>query len=336
MRRSLDDSPFPCNSSQSISEKINDSVALTFINISGTIQQIDVRVIPKDQDGIGYEAGANDVWVTVKNLAHPLTDFSATPQNIQSGTPAIFSWTGSPDVSAANIIFDCNPDITITSYGISLPCGAPAFPWDLWGSGSVTAEFTNNGVFEVHIKAYAVPAISNQLYDATHHLFRDLYISPKPKSADSSSGATPQLAVTPLPSPAPEKAYMVQGEEKNPSPNTAQTQQLPDATPIPQSTTGTEQSGVSAISALKALHTIQFTVPMRKGSRGATVSALQVFLAQDPALYPEGLLTGYFGVATERALKKFQVRYGIVQPGVEGYGLVGPKTRAKLNTLEYF
>lgn len=56
-------------------------------------------------------------------------------------------------------------------------------------------------------------------------------------------------------------------------------------------------------------------------------------LAQDTAVYPEGLVTGYFGAATRRAIQRFQEKYGIAAPGDPGYGLVGPKTRAKVNEL---
>jgi len=53
-------------------------------------------------------------------------------------------------------------------------------------------------------------------------------------------------------------------------------------------------------------------------------------------LYPEGLITGYFGILSESAVKRFQERYGIARQGDGGYGFVGPKTRAKLNSLENF
>lgn len=76
-----------------------------------------------------------------------------------------------------------------------------------------------------------------------------------------------------------------------------------------------------------------FTRPLKRGSKGTDVTFLQMFLKKDSALYPEGLITGFFGPATERALKRFQKKYGIATPGVMGYGLVGPKTRAKLNAL---
>lgn len=64
------------------------------------------------------------------------------------------------------------------------------------------------------------------------------------------------------------------------------------------------------------------------GLKGDDVKQLQEYLAQDKALYPEGLTTGYFGRLTEAAVKRFQAKHGI-----ETVGIVGPKTRAKLNNL---
>lgn len=62
------------------------------------------------------------------------------------------------------------------------------------------------------------------------------------------------------------------------------------------------------------------------GSSGADVSALQTFLAGDPSLYPQGLVTGYYGVLTKAAVTNFQIRNGI-----SAVGRVGPITLAALN-----
>ncbi|MBI4132369.1 MAG: peptidoglycan-binding protein [Candidatus Sungbacteria bacterium] len=72
----------------------------------------------------------------------------------------------------------------------------------------------------------------------------------------------------------------------------------------------------------------QFTKTLRRGNRSAEVTRLQEFLAKTPEFYPEGLVTGFFGPATERAVKRFQQTYAI--PAI---GIVGPQTRAKLNEL---
>lgn len=73
---------------------------------------------------------------------------------------------------------------------------------------------------------------------------------------------------------------------------------------------------------------MSLTKTLKRGFSGVEVTALQNFLKQDINLYPEGLVTGYFGPATERAIKRFQAQYNIEQVGI-----VGPKTRAKLNAL---
>ena len=77
-----------------------------------------------------------------------------------------------------------------------------------------------------------------------------------------------------------------------------------------------------------------FTKPLRRGSRNADVTALQTFLAHDPNIYPEGLVTGYFGALSEKAVGLFQEKYGVAKKGEDGYGTVGPKTRAKLNAVQ--
>jgi len=69
------------------------------------------------------------------------------------------------------------------------------------------------------------------------------------------------------------------------------------------------------------------------GMSGVDVRLLQEFLAKDPKLYPEGLITGFFGPLTDQAVGRLQVKYGILPEGDPVLGYVGPKTRAKLNEL---
>ncbi|MDO8471141.1 MAG: peptidoglycan-binding protein [bacterium] len=71
-----------------------------------------------------------------------------------------------------------------------------------------------------------------------------------------------------------------------------------------------------------------FVLSLSLGSRGDAVEALQALLAANASIYPEGLITGYFGKATERALKRLQK-----ENSLEQVGRVGPKTRQLLNRL---
>lgn len=64
------------------------------------------------------------------------------------------------------------------------------------------------------------------------------------------------------------------------------------------------------------------------GSSGADVKTLQTLLATSAAVYPAGLVTGYYGPLTRDAVTQFQIGYGLPPVGV-----VGPLTLAKLNQL---
>jgi murein L,D-transpeptidase YcbB/YkuD len=81
----------------------------------------------------------------------------------------------------------------------------------------------------------------------------------------------------------------------------------------------------------------QFNHNLQSGDSGEDVTQLQTFLkSQGVDIYPEGLITGYFGNLTKLAVQRFQKKYGIISFGNEwttGYGMVGPKTRLKLNEL---
>ena len=74
--------------------------------------------------------------------------------------------------------------------------------------------------------------------------------------------------------------------------------------------------------------TLKLTKRLQRGMSGEDVTILQEMLATDPEIYPEGLVTGYFGPLTWGAVKRFQKTMG-----VEQVGIVGPKTFAKINEL---
>jgi peptidoglycan hydrolase-like protein with peptidoglycan-binding domain len=72
------------------------------------------------------------------------------------------------------------------------------------------------------------------------------------------------------------------------------------------------------------------------GARGNNVTNLQTFFADNASIYPEGLVTGYFGGLTRNAVQMFQSQNGIMSSGTAastGYGRVGPTTLSKINDL---
>jgi len=65
----------------------------------------------------------------------------------------------------------------------------------------------------------------------------------------------------------------------------------------------------------------------------ADVRRLQTLLATDKLIYPQGLVTGYFGSLTFQAVKKFQEVHGVAVQNMAGVGVVGPLTRAALEKV---
>lgn len=76
---------------------------------------------------------------------------------------------------------------------------------------------------------------------------------------------------------------------------------------------------------LRALDGVSGGVVLKLGDRGTGVAALQMALRTDAALYPSGLVTGYFGTMTEAAVRAFQTRHAL-----QVTGHVDAATHAKL------
>jgi len=68
--------------------------------------------------------------------------------------------------------------------------------------------------------------------------------------------------------------------------------------------------------------TLKLVRQLRQGMSGDDITLLQELLASDPSIYPEGLVTGYFGPLTAKAVRAYQRKHGLEQVGE-----VGPKTR---------
>ena len=67
---------------------------------------------------------------------------------------------------------------------------------------------------------------------------------------------------------------------------------------------------------------------LERGMTGEDVRYLQEFLKEDPTIYPEGLVTGFFGPLTEAAIIRFQERNGLVPNGIFDF-----QTREKINNF---
>ncbi len=68
------------------------------------------------------------------------------------------------------------------------------------------------------------------------------------------------------------------------------------------------------------------------GVRGSSVASLQQFLRLE-GVYTYPSITGYYGMATQRAVQMWQAQNGVVSygtPSTTGFGLVGPATRSAI------
>lgn len=65
---------------------------------------------------------------------------------------------------------------------------------------------------------------------------------------------------------------------------------------------------------------------LRQGMSGEDIRTLQALLATDLSIYPDGLITGFYGPKTRAAIIRFQLAHGL-----SGVGTVGPLTLAALN-----
>lgn len=83
--------------------------------------------------------------------------------------------------------------------------------------------------------------------------------------------------------------------------------------------------------------TFKFTKNLTLKDQNNDVTELQKCLAKDKEVYPEGVVSGYFGVKTKVAVIKFQEKYrkDILTPAGlnQGNGEVKPLTREKLNQV---
>lgn len=85
-----------------------------------------------------------------------------------------------------------------------------------------------------------------------------------------------------------------------------------------------KSSSINVISA-------KFVKNLVRGEQSEDVLRLQKLLASLPEIYPEKIISGYFGPLTEKAVRAFQLKYGVVNSEPDpGFGVVGPKTRAIL------
>ena len=82
---------------------------------------------------------------------------------------------------------------------------------------------------------------------------------------------------------------------------------------------------------------IELTARLQYGDRGDEIILLQTWLKKNPAVYPQGIVSGFFGRLTQASVIRFQEKYAsniLVPQGLDrGSGIVDDLTIKKLNEL---
>lgn len=287
------------------------SMTISFSNAYSSSQKVKLTLLPAMAPGAydGTHEASLELVVASDVIPDPMvTSLVASSSIVASGQSVILSWI-STNALGINMRIGCNTLITATSsqnLEIPLVCGSYAFDTLLVPSGSIALGFNSSSTLNQTVSVNAIPAKKiSGTYDATRG--QSLTLTVKPRGVVASMSPPP----APVPPPPPPLVVLPPPAPMLPPP--------PPTTVAPSSIKFT------------------FTQNMARGSRSLQVTPLQQYLARDPALYPEGTVSGYFGTLTEKAVQRFQKKYGIASsgtPSTTGYGAVGPKTRAKLNEVQ--
>ncbi len=89
-----------------------------------------------------------------------------------------------------------------------------------------------------------------------------------------------------------------------------------------------ESGGYSPSSSSESSNSKKLTKSLFVGMSDTEVRTIQSYLSKDSSIYPEKIISGYFGKLTEKAVRRFQTKYGIRQTGI-----FDKLTRDKFNSL---
>lgn len=105
----------------------------------------------------------------------------------------------------------------------------------------------------------------------------------------------------------------------------------------PAGSAATPPASTEAASSAAPVSAVVSGIPSRTlnpGDRNDEVKLLQQALASDKNIYPEGIVNGVFGPATTRAVRAFQMKYGVIaSQSDQGNGRFGPKTKLKFEEI---
>lgn len=316
-------SPLPCGV-PAFSTNLAQSGTATIKPVNSSSWPADITALIFPVVATGSYDGTHSLSATVTVAGKPaqaytsVTSLTSSQTAVVPGSQFTVSWA-TANSTGANMQVACNYNgfsvvSIVGTTSVPVSCNTTAFASTLPGTGTTTFAVVNNGPTgnTGTVSILLFPKDSNGTYLGTAGQTISLKIL-------APSAVSPAASVTAPPS------------QTIAAPSTVVPPVAVSAIPV----TGQSAGAVSTpkASAQGAGH-YTFTKPLQRGSRNADVTALQTYLAQDPIIYPDAIISGYFGALSEKAVGLFQEKYGIMKKGGDGYGMVGPKTRAKLNSVQ--
>ena len=228
------------------------------------------------------------------------SDAPATPSGFAAsdngGTTATLSWTANTegDLSGYFIYRDTTE--------------AGSFP-QLTQLGAVTT-YSNSGLTAGQTYYYKISAFDTDNNESAASAVKSVII---PSSASGSSGGSSGSSGGSASS------------ASTPVTATVSTPTLVTTTPTPSTAVSVPASVVAQPSPVAVAVSPVFNADLEPGMRGEDVRRLQELLARDPEIYPEGMVSGYYGPLTAQAVRRFQAKHGLLT-----VGRVGPLTREKM------
>lgn len=278
------------------------SVSLYFKNKNDNKSPITLKVLPYIGSGSYDLTHSAPLYFDVspsKTLAPQIISFGSIGSEVVSGRLINFNWT-TANSTGVNLMVDC-----VESVSFSLSTTSEKLP--------VCNSFISETSFDPNSSTYIT-------FNNSSHLPKNVYVTLFSKLPNGGFDGVNVKKISIQVDPfgwTPESNYNYK---------TNSTPTNPSYTPTP--TPATQQNPVNKTIKPRK----KFLKLLTLGSKGDDVSALQEFLKNN-GYYPEGLVTGYMGPATVKAIKRFQEQNGVAKTGQAGYGNFGPATRAKINSL---
>jgi hypothetical protein len=284
------------------------------------------------------------------------TSAPTTPNNLSStavsSSQINLSWTASTD------------NVKVTGYRIERCQGSGCSDFSQIATTSLTS-YSDTGLSASTLYRYRVRAndtagnlsVPSSMFEAST---LQSTAAPAPTTPVPTAPTAPAAPAAPAPTTPVPTAPTAPAAPAAPAPTTAQIKELqleilniqksllelslliktePQNSAIPSRLISLTQSINQLAAKLQTAKSIASAIFARNlyfGLQGDDIRNLQEFLAKDKTIYPEARITGYFGLLTQAAIQRFQCKYNIVcsgTPASTGYGVVGPRTRTKLNEL---